>query len=555
MTNLKNIKRALFSSIVALMLCFAMLLGTTFAWFTDTVTSSGNKIVAGTLDVELILHTADGDFNISEDSRPIFGPGSIAQNNASATLWEPGKTQTVYLSIKNNGSLNLKYKVALEVTGITKNLNEAMKYIITPDATLSAPVAKADLDWTAGLSVVSGNNVAVEDVELMAGAEHFFALSVHMDEEAGNEYQNGSITFDLKVLAGQLASEYDSFDNQYDALATYPASNFAPIPSNDQFPLAGLDVDILSEATGKKVGSMNFPMDALDSNATEAGGKIVEAVPYGNFSVQAGNEMLYFDITAAGLKSDNDVPVVVRVYIGEGLDPDTFKAYHYETEMADDFVDPDTGETYRGYNYNPYTGYLTFATATFSPFAVEYDKESVFVPSTATPADLPVANVVRSGEYENTDLEWGSYGSWSPTEGLSSHLEAAYTFSCVDTLEEAKASPYAEWYCDFVVVLDQDLAANQLFLGGNYGSFGWVGFHNGDLELEANTEVPLLGSVTSNPWSYVDVVQNVGTFICGVGDVDNALAGATFKVMLRLTNPENESEFYNVSTIEFTFGN
>lgn len=555
MTNLKHIKRALFSSIVALMLCFSMLLGTTFAWFTDTVTSSGNKIVAGTLDVELILHTATGDFNISEDSRPIFGPGSIAQNNASETLWEPGKTQTVYLSIKNNGSLNLKYKVALEVTGITKNLNKAMKYIITPDATIDAPVAKADLNWTAGLTVVSGNNVAVEDVELTSGAEHFFALSVHMDEEAGNEYQNGSITFDLKVLAGQLASEEDSFDNQYDSLATYPASNFAPIPSNDQFPLAGFDVDILSEATNKKVGSMNFPADALDPNATEAGGKILEAAPYGNFSVQAGNEMLYFDITAAGLKSDNDVPVVVRVYIGEGLDPDTFKAYHYEAEMSDNFVDPATGETYRGYNYNPYTGYLTFATATFSPFAVEYDKESVYVPSVVNPADLPVANVVRSGEYENVDLEWGSYGSWSPTAGLDSHLEAAYTFSCVDTLDEAKASPYAEWYCDFVVVLDRDLAANQLFLGGNYGSFGWVGFHNGDLELEANTEVELLGSVTSNPWSYVDVVQNVSEFICGVGDVNNALAGATFKVMLRLTNPENEDEFFNVATIEYTFGN
>ena len=102
-------------------------------------------------------------------------------------------------------------------------------------------------------------------------------------------------------------------------------------------------------------------------------------------------------------------------------------------------------------------------------------------------------------------------------------------------------------------MLDEDLGANEIFLGGNYGSFGWVGFHNGDLTLEANTEIGLLESVTTNPWTYLDVVQNVGTFICGVGDVEDALSGATFTVMLRLTNPENDKEFYNIETIKYTF--
>ena len=58
MTNTKNTKRALLSSVMALFLCFAMLLGTTYAWFTDSVTSSGNIIKSGTLDVE--LYYADG---------------------------------------------------------------------------------------------------------------------------------------------------------------------------------------------------------------------------------------------------------------------------------------------------------------------------------------------------------------------------------------------------------------------------------------------------------------------------------------------------------------
>ena len=160
---------------------------------------------------------------------------------------------------------------------------------------------------------------------------------------------------------------------------------------------------------------------------------------------------------------------------------------------------------------------------------------------------------MNSPEYENVELDWGEYSGWSPTEGLEAFLEAAYTFTCVDTDEEAKASKYANWYCDFVVVLDKDLPENSLFLGGNYGAFGWVGFHNGDMTLEAGTEVPLLGSVTSNPWTYADVASFVGTFICGVGDVDDALKDATFTVMLRLTNPDNEEEFYNVATIQHTF--
>lgn len=226
MTNLKATKKALVSSVLALVMCFTMLLGTTFAWFTDSVTSAGNKIEAGTLDVELILHKADGTtVDISKTNAPIFGTGSLAQNNASKTLWEPGKTQTVYLSIKNNGTLDLKYKVAIEVTDVTKNLTDVMEYIITPDAKVESPIAKTDLDWTTGNSVIEGINLVegATDVALEAGDEHFFALSVHMDEYANNDYQGGTITFDLKVLAGQLASEDDSFDNQYDINADYGA--------------------------------------------------------------------------------------------------------------------------------------------------------------------------------------------------------------------------------------------------------------------------------------------------------------------------------------------
>ena len=52
MTNRKTTKKALLGSLLALVLCFSMLVGTTFAWFTDSEFINGNKIQAGTLDIE-----------------------------------------------------------------------------------------------------------------------------------------------------------------------------------------------------------------------------------------------------------------------------------------------------------------------------------------------------------------------------------------------------------------------------------------------------------------------------------------------------------------------
>ena len=525
MTNFKSTKRALMSSIIALFICFSMLLGTTFAWFTDSAVSADNKIIAGTLDVQLFQWTSDSQYkNISDSHDPVF---------TDSIRWEPGMTEVVYLSIKNGGTLALKYQVALDVTDVSDHsLTDVMSYAITPDAHFGDVKG-----WAGnGTKVVPGSNATqADDVVLLPGQEHFFALSVHMDEETENKYMGHSITFDIRVLAGQLVHENDSFGPNYDKLASYPGKGYA-----DPIPVGGSAAEILiTDDDGYKVGSVVIPAAAAESGASFTA-EVTKSFYNHNFTVASGMEMTKYDVKVTGLKENNDTPVKVELKIAAGLDPATVKLYHIDTEI--DCV------------YNPNTGYVTFETATFSPFAIVYDAESVYVPEDVDSEDkLPQAGVVNSPEYENVDLPWGSYGAWSPTKGLSSHLEAAYTFSCLDTAEEIAKSPYAQWYCDFVVVLDKDLGANEIFLGGNYGSFGWVGFHNGDLTLEANTEIPLLGSVTSNPWTYQQVAEFVGTFICGVGDVDDALAGATFTVMLRLTNTENEAEFYNVATIEYTF--
>ena len=226
--NQKATKRALLTSVMALVMCVVMLVGTTFAWFTDTASTGVNKIQAGNLDVELLMYKKITDesydyVNISKDKNPIFGSdeSTVAQNNNLDTLWEPGKTQVAYLAIKNEGNLALKYKVALNVTNPVdgKDLYKVMQYAIVPDAKLdSTPVQ----GWTTGSDVTVGQQPVSGEVSLAVGATHYFALLVHMDELAGNNYQNGKVDFDLTVYATQLNSEFDSFGPDYDKNAEYP---------------------------------------------------------------------------------------------------------------------------------------------------------------------------------------------------------------------------------------------------------------------------------------------------------------------------------------------
>ena len=243
--NQKATKRALLTSVMALVMCVVMLVGTTFAWFTDTASTGVNKIVAGNLDVELLMHNGSDYVNISEEKKPIFGSdtSTIAQNNNLNTLWEPGKTQVAYLAIENKGNLALKYKVALNVTNPAdgKDLYKVMQYAIVPDAQPSSvPTA-----WTTGSNVTVGQQPVSGEVSLAVGATHYFALLVHMDELAGNNYQNGKVEFDLTVYATQDTVEYDSFGKDYDKDATYPV-----VVSQNELNTS-LTLDALKDENGK----------------------------------------------------------------------------------------------------------------------------------------------------------------------------------------------------------------------------------------------------------------------------------------------------------------
>ena len=225
-------KRALLMSALALVLSFSMLLGTTFAWFTDTASSNGNKIIAGTLDVDLLMHDGTDYVDISETSAPIFGKdGSLTANENNAdTLWEPGKTQVAFLAIQNNGNLALKYTVSLVVRNVAKDLYKVMEYEIVPDAEYGDTVAWDDA--AAKSPAVGEQTVSDGEGHLAKDGIHYFALLIHMDELAGNNYMEGEVDFDLIVYATQDTVEKDFFDEYYDKDALFAVADGVYVDEN-----------------------------------------------------------------------------------------------------------------------------------------------------------------------------------------------------------------------------------------------------------------------------------------------------------------------------------
>ena len=535
----KNATRnALFTSIISLLLCVSMLVSTTFAWFTDSVESGVNNIVAGNLDIELEYSKDASSWKTVSSATDLF----------SGALWEPGHTEVVYLRLSNKGTLALNYQIGINVDSETEGTNVAGTTFKLSDYIQFGVVEGQNTkfaDRAAAVAAVNGSSKKLNEgytkaSSMVAGAaDAYLALVVYMPESVGNEanYRGTTaptIDLGINVVATQKTQETDSFGNDYDALAQ-GGNTSGDAPAAGEYK----EYTVMSGTEGNvKAATMLIHSDSVEDTTKPIEISIVPTTLNPNVTVDTTTqEANTYDITVSNLKENNTTAIKVELNIGTGLSG--VKVYHNAEEIT-------------GAVYNPTTGYVIFETTSFSPYTVVYDKVTS-EPDDALPEDLPKATVVNSTEYENVDLPWGSYGAWSPTAGLDSQLEAAYTFTCKDSAAEAAASPYANWYCDFYVMLDKDLGANEIFLGGNYGSFGWVGFHNGDLVLAANTEIPLLGSVTSNPWTYAQVASSVGTFICGVGDVNDALAGANFTVMLRLTNPDDETEFYNVSTINYTF--
>ncbi len=346
MNNKRATKRALLTSVMALVMCVVMLVGTTFAWFTDTASTGVNKIQAGNLDIE-VKYTLDGEtWKDLDEATDIFQKG----------LWEPGHTEVVALKFKNNGNLALKYSINMNIVDETVGINKSEQEYKLSDylkvKTLSQEASQIG-DICIGMAFSARNDglgytatanfkdatVLDHDLFLAPGeVGNYLIMKVYMPETVGNEAnaisteKAASIRFGLNVVATQVPYEKDSFGNTYDKDATYPVIVSNQQQANDAITNATdkkvnisiasgqtitLDSGIAHEGAKSRdvtfVGDGSQTVDVITNAVSAEGGQLNyqrgSSFTYENLTIQAGegnfdgivcNELTFKDCTIKG---------------------------------------------------------------------------------------------------------------------------------------------------------------------------------------------------------------------------------------------------------------
>ena len=349
MTNRKSTKRALLGSVVAMVLCLAMLVGATFAWFTDTASTGVNKIQAGNLDVQLQYATAwDENGNVTswadaQGKQLEFKKAAGAENEA--VLWEPGCTYALpELRVVNKGNLALKYKVAITGINGSAKLNDVIDWTIN-DADLSA------------------------DHSLAAGAtSEALTIKGHMQESAGNDYMNESIDgIAITVVATQDTVESDSFDKDYDAGAEYPVVAVANVNTKGDTVLKDKEEDHTIQVT--------VPAGALDEGVQSLKLEVVKSATPAGVQVASTESSQSYEVTmkdqSGNAVSTNGTLMTVEMNVGKNRT--ALKLYHDGVKMTKDSGTLTDAADH--YVYDAATGYVTMKVSHFSPFTAVFARD------------------------------------------------------------------------------------------------------------------------------------------------------------------------------------
>ena len=342
MTKKHSTKKALIASVLALCLCLTSLIGTTYAWFTDSVSSANNVIKSGNLDVVLEYKT-----NWEDDWTEVDGSSPIFDENA---LYEPGYTEVVYLRIANAGSLALKYTLTIDVVSETPSVNvygdefklsEFLKIGSYTQDEYSSGFNYADILMPAqfGTREAALNSIGelkpfssvaepiTKNSPLLPSGDassKVTAIVINMPETVGNEanydtnYAAPEINFGVTVLATQYTSEKDSFGSDYDKDAD--ASVFVSTPAELKAAiLAGESVTLTEDLTLTEAVTFTEPVDinlggntlATNGLTFENGGSLV------NGSIESAEPTLYvphFSVANGDFLIEN-VTVVIDDYL------------------------------------------------------------------------------------------------------------------------------------------------------------------------------------------------------------------------------------------------
>ena len=386
---MKNSKLTLAKSLLALLMCVTMLVSTTFAWFTDSVTSSRNMIATGTLDVELYHSNGAVTNERVTESTQLF-----LDQQGNPILWEPGVVSYENLRIVNEGSLALVYQLALNVTnenyiidgGNRFGLSQVLKVGVVEDgitATDRDSVINAVSSWTKLESLL-------RDGSLIADAEKTWGIVIYWqpgdndnnwNANNGKQLSSGtalSIDLGVNLTATQEMYENDSFGNDYDVSAKddiFPSfgGGIASAPVDVANGLTTSEVEIAIGdikaiiPTGVKVkdgvNSLSLTIKTLDSSSA-------------NIVLGEDEALRSLDVHVEGVAADNTTPIVVFLpeVAPKGLNLGNYKLYHVENGATNEMtlVAADVAfDAHNQFKYDPATGDMALYMATFSEVAMK----------------------------------------------------------------------------------------------------------------------------------------------------------------------------------------
>ena len=372
-------KRALLISFISLILCISMLAGSTFAWFTDSVSSDRNVITAGNLDVE--LYHAD---KATGEAGEIVDGDTVLFDDVDSDLWEPGAMAWEIFTVKNAGTLALKYQFALNALDAT--VIDGISFA----SMLKVAVVDADFEYTrekvAEIPESQWKNIDAVDLirstrPLLEGESDTFGIIIWWKpSEIDNTFnmnngKSGEVKVDVGITlnATQAPYEEDAFDSNYDETAGFPSvSNStisAPIPGVDANNQLTESVD-LTNACGNGPSAYVPENVVVEDGATELTLNVNPTAPVYNIQMTDGQAQRVLNVKIEGVSKDNTTPMVVNLgpVFPVGLKTSSIQLYHIENDTPVLMTCVDTFTAHNQFTYDKDTGAVSIYVANFSEF-------------------------------------------------------------------------------------------------------------------------------------------------------------------------------------------
>ena len=386
---MKKSKQALFQSVISLLLCFSMLVGTTFAWFTDGVSSGNNLIAAGNLDVDLEYMDKNGQWQKVTEATEVLDKDA---------LWEPGHTEVAYLRISNAGDLALKYALGINIVseiGSTNAAGEAFKLsdhirfgVVESESETTYADRMAARNALSETKLINAGYTSQYSLYPETGRDVRYAtLVVYMPEDVGNvaNYATGAnppeIQLGIELVATQEVLESDSFGTDYDTNAEMPGFSFPEnvFGENASAGVSKNDENKITESVTIQGTTTNavIPVGVqLDENVDKLTLEVTSMTEsQANITLGDNDAVRSLNVHVEGVSKDNTMPmeITIKEAAAKGLNSTSIKLYHVENGVTVEMSAVDAFTAHNQFKYDPATGDITLYMATFSEVACVVD--------------------------------------------------------------------------------------------------------------------------------------------------------------------------------------